>query len=143
MPTYQTEFDNNNEAEVADWLSKCWRCEIKSFGPFSNVDWYMKRNGRLIGIAELKCRSFSYTKYQTVFISVTKWFHLIHGHFGLGVPAVFIIRFTDQVRWIDVFHIDATRHSIKGRKDRGPNSTSIEPAIEIPIDQMTIVSFVE
>lgn len=140
---YFNDKDNQNEIEVANWLSRCWKCEIKRFGTLNGIDWYIEKHERLIAIAELRCRPYSYAKYPNAFMDISKWSMLICSGLGLSVPALYIVRYSDQVRWIEVRNIDATKHTITGRRDRKPSGivgNAVRPAIIIPVNQMVPVT---
>jgi hypothetical protein len=52
------------------------------------------------------------------------------------VPAVFVVRFTDQIKWISLADIDARLCMIGGCSRTVKSRNDIEPIIEVPIDQM-------
>jgi hypothetical protein len=54
----------------------------------------------------------------------------------LSVPAVFVVRFTDQIKWISLADIDARLCMIGGCSRTVKSRNDIEPIIEVPIDQM-------
>ena len=73
-------------------------------------------------------------RYPTVFLNVRKWMALNLASVGLGVPSVFVVRFTDALCWCSVgLSMGAVR--IDGRRDRRKPS-DIEPLIEVPVAEM-------
>lgn len=123
------------EAEVAKSLEDAWRCLIIKFAKLSPIDWYAERDHRTVGLLELKTREKKHDEHQTVFLAVRKWLALLLGSIGMGVPGLFVVRFTDGTFWIPVREIDPSRHMIGGRTDRGaPND--IEPGIRVEIAKM-------
>ena len=54
---------------------------------------------------------------------------------GLKVPAYFIVQFDDKISYIDVADVDASKHEVNGRNDRG-RSSDLQPTILIPVNQM-------
>jgi hypothetical protein len=135
-PIFKAREDEQSERTVAEQLESAWRCQCRSFGRLSPVDWFFVQDGRLVGIGELKTRSHASSKYATVFLNVRKWLALSLAAHGLGVPAVFVVRFTDQIKWISLADIDARLCMIGGCSRTVKSRNDIEPIIEVPIDQM-------
>lgn len=135
---FQTPEDRAREEAVARVLTTEWRCEVKHFAAMSPVDWFTVKEGRFTGILELKCRKNASTTYPTVFLSVAKWSNLTSGSDGLGVPAGFVVRFTDKILWINIAKVDASKNRVAGRNDRGA-AHDREPVIDVPIEAMSVV----
>lgn len=135
-PIFATAEDAAAEQEVFAAVARVWGCEIYPFGPLSPIEAYATRHGRLVGLLEVKHRSHSYGHYPTVFLNVRKWLALILGSSGLGVPAVFAVRYEDGIWTIEVNRVDARRVSIGGTRQVVKARSDIEPVIEIPIDEL-------
>ena len=138
-PIFATSEDRKSEEEVARIIESTWGCEVRSFGSLAIIDWYAMRDGRMVSLLELKTRSHSSTRYQTVFLNVRKYMALFWGQACLNVPALFCVRFTDEIRWIRVYDIDATKHKIGGCASRVKSVTDIEPVIEVPVAKCKIL----
>lgn len=136
-PLFQTTTDRENEAMVAAVLSSAWDCEIRSFGRLAPLDWYAVKDGRMSGVLELKSRSHASTDHPTVFLNVRKWLALALAEVGMGVPAIFVVRFTDGIRWVALSGVDATDHKIAGTVKRVKSDSDIEPVIDVPVSVMT------
>lgn len=136
---FKSKEDEASESEVSKIIEAAWNCECHSFGLFSAVDWYFVRNGGMSGVGELKTRSHSSDLHPTVFLNVRKWLALLLASNGLGVPAVFIVRFVDCVRWINVSEIDATAVIVGGCKRIVKSRNDIEPIIEVPVADMKVL----
>jgi hypothetical protein len=133
-PIFTTAGDRATEQQVAAVLENAWRCRMIHFGLLSPLDWYSTRDDRLVGVLELKARSHASDRYPTVFLSVRKWLALITAGIGLGVPALFVVQFTDGVRWCRVADIDASQHRMGGCRPRpGREDLDVEPLIEVPV----------
>lgn len=132
-PIFQTAEDQASEAYVAEVLASKWRCQIQSFGALSPVDWFAARDGRLVGVLELKSRGHPAAKYPTVFLNVRKWLALSLASIGLGCPAIFVVRFSDSIRWIPLIDIDAGAQRIGGCSRLVKSGNDIEPVIDVPI----------
>jgi hypothetical protein len=136
-PIFKTPEDEKNEQMIGELLGAAWNCTLHSFAKLTPIDWWAERDGRIVGVLELKCRAHDSAKYPTVFFSVRKWLGLSLAAVGLGVPALFVVRFTDCVRWIEVANVDAEDVTISGcfpaiRKSRA----DVEPLIEVPVRDM-------
>ena len=127
--------DRAKEAEVAAQMSAAFKCLVHDFGSLNDVDFWLEKNGKLAAYAELKCRDILSTKHEDVFLSVRKWLALTLLKTGPGVPCLFVVKFSDEVRWIDINDIDASRTEICERKDhRAANDR--EPVILVPVVDM-------
>lgn len=135
-PIRCTDHDKRVEHEVAGLLERKWNCEVRQFGNLCPIDFYCLRDGRLVGLVELKSRSHAHDAYGTVFLNVRKWLALGLGQVGLGCPALYVIQFLDGVRWIKWDDIDARQITIAGTSKHN-SQTAIEPLIEIPTCKMT------
>ncbi len=139
-PRFANAADRKSEQETALLLGHLWNCEIKSFGLLSPVDFFAVRDGLLVGVLELKTRSHASTAFSTVFLNLRKWGSLMLYHFGLGCPALYVIRFTDEYRWISITEVDASKWTIGGTKTIVKSHTDIEPVILVPVAQMHSLS---
>lgn len=130
---FHTPTDTDAEQSVAAELERAWGCELHKFGALAAVDWYATRHGRMVGLLELKNRSHASDSYETVFLNVRKWMALTLSSVGLGAPPIFVVRFTDGIRWVPVAEIDASHHRIAGCSRIVKASNDIEPVIEVPV----------
>lgn len=134
--TYATDADRTSERDVARALEQAWACELRPFGSLAPVDWYALRHGRIVGIAELKSRSHAAGTHETVWLNVRKWLALHLASVGMGVRGVFVVRFADDTRWIDVSDIDARRVRVAGCRRIVKSASDVEPVIEVPVESM-------
>jgi hypothetical protein len=135
-PIFRTANDAKNENEVARELAAAWRCNVRSFGMLAPIDFYAERDGRLVGLLELKSRPHPSGKYATVFLNVRKWLALSLGALGMGTVSVFVVRFDDGICWIQVADIDATKFRLGGCARVVKSLSDLEPVIEIPVVTM-------
>jgi hypothetical protein len=135
-PQFGNDRDRANEHQVAALLEQSWRCSINSFGSLSPVDWYAERHGRLIGLLELKCRTHPKAKYPAAFLNVRKWLSLSWAAFGLCVPAILVVRFTDSTLWVPLNRIDAQKTVIGGCLRIVKSANDIEPIVMVPVASM-------
>jgi hypothetical protein len=135
-PIFQTRADRRAEGEVGAVVGLAFGCNIHSFGQLATVDWWAERHGRTIGVLELKIRTQRLADGGTVSLSVRKWLSLANASFGLGCPALFVVQFVEDIRWIPLTVVDASNHRVGEafRLVKGP--CDIEPLIEIPVADM-------
>ena len=128
--------DEAAEQTVAASLEAAWGCRLHRYPQFTPVDWYAERDGRLVGLVELKARQHHAGQYPTVWLNVRKHLALTLGSVCYGVPSVFVVQFTDGVRWVRVDEIDARRPVIGGCRAVVKAATDREPVIEVPVEQL-------
>jgi hypothetical protein len=132
---FKTADDDRRENDVAGELARAWGCTLRSFSWLSPVDWWAERDGRIVGLLELKCRTCSSSTYPTVFLSLRKWLALTLASLALDVPGLFVVRFTDGVWWVPVARVDARAIRVAGRAVvRQP--ADVEPLIDVPVASM-------
>jgi len=142
LRVFTTPADHASEQAVAAMLEQVWRCDLHRYPHFAPVDWYAERDGRLSALVELKTRSHASDRHATVWLNVRKHLALSLGAMHYGVPSLFVVAFTDGVRWIDVSEIDARRPRIGGCSRIVKALTDREPVIDVPVDRMKRVSLV-
>lgn len=133
-PIFTTTSDVTSENEISALLEREWGCEMRRFGLLAPLDWYSTRAGRLVGVLELKTRSHPFAQFPTVFLNVRKWLALTLASTGLGVPALFVVRWADSLGWCSVADVDARVHRIGGCSRRVKSDSDIEPVIEVPVE---------
>jgi len=135
---FQTSKDLTRQKEIAEAVGKAWDCKVTGFGDMNAVDYWFEKYKRCVAVGELKDRPHSINKYPTVFLSMRKWMALHLAATGMGVKGLYIVQFTDHLMYVDVYEVDAVRHMVGGRTDRGAQN-DIEPLIEVPIGQLRAV----
>jgi hypothetical protein len=135
-PIFATSADRAAEEEVARRLVAAWGCELHRFGALAPVDWYALRDGRMAGVVEVKSRGHRKADYPTVFLNVRKWMWLTRYSMGLGVRALFVVRFADALCWVPLDEVDARRHRIGGCARQVKARSDVEPVIEVPVELM-------
>jgi hypothetical protein len=124
------------EAEVADILAAAWKCQVRPTPLRSYYDFEFDRNGRTVGICEVKTRRFESFKYADTYLPLEKWYRLLDISRSLEVVGIFVANFTDEIRWIEVGQIDARRHEVCGRTDRPDMPHDWSTKILVPVADM-------
>lgn len=141
-PLFATAADNAAQADVAALIERAFGpgLSLKPFGRLCPIDYYAERDGRLAAVLEVKSRSHDSTQYPTVFLNVRKWLALTMASLGLGVPAFFVVRFTDRVLFVDIADVDASEGRIGGTAKIVKSKSDREPVIEVPVSGMREVA---
>lgn len=139
-PIFQQQQDRDGERLVVERLKSAWGCEIEPFGMLAPIDYFATRHGRLSAVLEIKCRSHAQHTYETVFLNVRKWLALGLAQVGMGVPAIFVVKFTDAIGYIRWEDIPGNRLSILGCSRRVKSRSDIEPIIEVRVGEMVWLS---
>jgi hypothetical protein len=136
---FQTPADLAAEAAVAAELEHAWRCKLHQFSELCPIDRYAVKRGRVAGLVEIKVRAHATTTYPTVWLNARKWLALMLTGLGLCCPAVFVVRFTDGIRWIRLGDVDASLVTMGG-VDRARRPLALrgdqEPVIDVWVDRM-------
>ena len=133
-PLFTKDLDKEHEEEVAQIIGRAWRCQVHEYGRLAPIDYYAERDGRLVGLLELKSRTHVHDKYPTVFLNSRKWLVLTMASLGMAVPGIFVVRFIDGLYWIPIAQVDARNITMGGTKKIVKSRTDIEPVIEVPIE---------
>lgn len=133
MKEFSTPDDRAAERAVCAAVGHAFGCEVHSFGDLAPVDAYACRDGQLVGMLEIKRRTHAYGTYPTVYLSTRKYLGLYLASIGFGVPALYVIAWTDRTGWVNIVHVDGRAHRMGGRVPRIGAANDIEPVIEVPI----------
>lgn len=139
-PLYTNDYDLKSEDAIKNAVEQAWNCTLHHFGRLCPLDFYAVRDGRMVGIIEAKSRSHNASAFPTVFLNVRKWLALTMASVGLGVPALYVVRFLDGIRYISVHDIDAAEMRIGGTQKKAiQGHRDIEPVIEVPVASMRLL----
>lgn len=136
---YQQAEDKAREREIAQRVADAWHCEAVEFPALSPIDWYMKRENKLVGLIEIKTHRNRIAEYRTVLLDVLKTMHLMYAALAFNVKAVFVVQFTDGLYYVDVARLCGLPTAVRGRTDRG-DRFDVHPCIEIPRDRFTEIA---
>lgn len=128
-PYNETEQDLQNEAAVAEILSKKWGCDVHKLSEkIYPVDWVFSRDMVVVAYGEYKKRS---KKYDTTLLSVSKYYRMIDLMNMAKVPVLLIIEWPDGIYYLDFSWEDMNLKAFIGGSSRGQNG-DIEPIVYIP-----------
>ena len=140
LRVFTTPEDHAAEDRAARVIESAWNCKLNRFPHYNGVDWYAERGGQMVAVLELKTRTHASTKHDTVWLNIRKWVALGMARIGLGVPALFVVQFTDELRYIDLGKIDGHRHRMAGCRQVVKSYTDIEPVIEVEVSGMKLLT---
>jgi hypothetical protein len=140
LAVFTTPEDHASEDLAARVIEAAWKCKLHRFPHYHGVDWYAERAGSMVAVLELKTRSHSSTKHETVWLNVRKWLALGMARIGLGVPSLFVVQFTDELRYVDLVDVDGHQHRIAGCKRIVKSPLDIEPVIDVPVSSMKLLT---
>ena len=137
---YAVEGDKKNERSAQQLIEECWGCKLHRWPDLHPIDWYAEADGRMVAMLEMKGRTHTSTHFPTVFLNFRKWSVMMAQCSMAKLPAIFVVRFTDEIRWVPLPRINpnATNGYIRiaGCSERVKSDTDIEPIIEVPVRDM-------
>ena len=130
---YETQEDLSSEAEVANYLSKIWKCEMSKLPIRYHLDFVAQRGKNAVAFCEVKVRNYSMEqigKMGGYMLSLGKWSSAKQMCEASGLPFILIIKATDGIWFslIDSFKPDSV--IVNGRTDRA-DWQDIEPCVLI------------
>ena len=130
---YETQEDLSSEAEVADYLSKIWKCEMSKLPIRYHLDFVAQRGKNAVAFCEVKVRNYSMEqigKMGGYMLSLGKWSSAKQMCEASGLPFILVIKATDGIWFslIDSFKPDSV--IVNGRTDRS-DWQDIEPCVLI------------
>jgi Holliday junction resolvase-like predicted endonuclease len=140
LRVFSTPADREAEDRAAAILERRWNCKLHRYEPFDRIDWYASRDGETVAFIELKTRSHPAGQYPTVFLNYRKYRELFSSWENSRKPHLFVVQFQDQLRYIDVLCIDATRIPVRGCNRIVKSPLDVEPVIEVPVSSMKVLS---
>lgn len=132
-PTFATDKDRQNEAQVIAAIESKWRCKVHPFGKLCQVDFYALRDNRIVSVLELKSRTHERARYPDVFLNVRKWLALTLASMGMGCPAIFVVKFTDGIWFVPVNEIPAGTVEMGGTARIVKSRSDIEPVFRVDV----------
>jgi hypothetical protein len=136
MTLFETEIDLLHERAVADVLEILWRCQLVKRAPTDPCDYNAVRDDKLMSVIEIKCRTSEKARYPTVYVSHDKRNDLLAEGELLGVPALWVVRFTDMLCYIDAGKITGSV-TLAGRPPRAGSTKDQEKMIELDIQLLS------
>jgi len=131
-----TEAAQNAEDGVCRAIERITGATVHHFGSLAPVDAYASKDGRVVAWFEIKVRSHESTRYKHVFLSARKWWHLLTADALQGVPAYFVVRFTDSIRYIRVTNVDPENMKVVKANRAYQSRNDREVVMLVPVEKM-------
>lgn len=120
-PINETISDIQNETRVIRQFCDAWGMQFVKQSMSDRVDFRLYRDGCVVALAEVKCRSNDRRRYPTFFVSQDKANEAIRRADEMGVPCLLIVSFTDGIHYCVLTAKAISLTSVGGRSDRGQN----------------------
>jgi hypothetical protein len=115
-PRYESQADRARELAVIERVGQITKLEPKSLPAYSEADYAMVRDGRVVGVAEVKVRG---KRYDEMFISLHK-VQALRDYAALGLAARIFFAVPDGIYAQEVSHPEINGWiGYAGRADRG------------------------
>jgi hypothetical protein len=136
-PIYETEQDRTREEQTFKLLAENMGFDYINMPQLSVVDKLLcYKDKRLAAIAELKIRTNRFNAYPTYLFSETKCSALLSISEAIKVPALLIVRFSDQIAFTKLR--SGYDQKLGGRVDRG-DSKDMETCVFIPMREFKTI----
>lgn len=119
---------------IAEKLAQAWKCEYDNMGPYSAFDVYLKRDKKIVALAEIRTRgNRTCHEFPTVMIDLDKWFVLMQAEIGLSMPGFFVVAFKDGIYYVRIGTLPVNQYKINYRGRARPQAKNdVSPVIEVP-----------
>lgn len=132
-PFYETSDDLSREREVADEISRAWKCKVRKMPVSYRVDYALFSANTLLAWLEIKCRTNAMQAYDTYMISADKIMSGLDLAHHANAPFLLVVKWSDGIGYTKINKLSDYKIEFWGRADRGdPND--MEPVALIPIE---------
>jgi hypothetical protein len=139
-PIYETDADLARERQAVSVLCKFYDCTAVKLPISYGLDYSLIKDGKVVAMVEIKCRTNSSQAYDTIFVSVLKRMKALELRRAAGIPTLFVPCFTDGVFVID-FNEKPDELTYEGRLDRMDKADQ-EPVIHYRTGRLSFVGCV-
>lgn len=133
---HETKQDLSNEQEIARAIEQKWNCHANKLPKHYRCDFVLTRAGNVVAFAEVKCRSIPHNRYRNVILGLKKVTETNALAREAGVPAYFVIRFTDGTYYTDINRAISYAVTYGGQTVKMRDSRDMEPTCNIPISNL-------
>ena len=133
--TYESEADLFNERSVFKAISKAWGGDCIKLKPYFVADAAVCRGGNVVAFVEVKCRTITRCRFPTYLISLHKLNELSFLSAFSGIPAVIVVKWSDEIGWWTVPKSLEDCEVIMGGTNKRNDPQDQEPVALIPIEE--------
>lgn len=94
---WETADDLKREADVVALYAQYKNCDYEKLPIAYKADYAFLRDGEIVAFIEIRCRNVAHDEYPTIMLSLLKWHDVNAMAKAAGVPAMFVVRYTDGV----------------------------------------------
>lgn len=128
-----------NEHAVKTFLQDVWSVEVQERYHYDPIDWDVWQGGEQIGVVELKNYNRNAFDTPTVILNIRKFIALRDWNREFELPALYMVNFLDEIRYIDIRRV-STAEPVMGGQKGGPRSTDWEPVYMVPVADMKLLA---
>jgi hypothetical protein len=129
----------SNETKIKAIVQDRWGVQIVERDHYDPIDWQVYRSQVLVAAIELKSYNITAFQYSDAILNLRKYIALRDWCRTYGLPALYMVNFLDEVRYIDVRNVDISFPVLGGQKKQ-VRSTDWEPIYKIPVSSMKLLA---
>lgn len=119
-PIYETEANLKEELQVMQVFADRYGYEFNKLPLQYRMDFAVLRDRKLLGLVEIKCRKFSWSKYSTLIMSLAKLMHM-QTYSSMNIPVTLLMKNTDGLWWWRYNPSSIDHYGWGGRHTGGPS----------------------
>ena len=130
------------EARALERIGRHWECDVRPFAQNDILDFWCIRDGQMAAVGEYKYRQYYIDDFETTWLRLTKWQHLVVHSTALDLPAFYVVEFLgDVLCFVNVIQLTCPpcRLEVGGRTDRPErgNWDKFQPMVGVPTSLLT------
>ena len=134
---YESQSDLDGELRIVERIKKKWNCGAVKMPHEYYTDFFLTEAGdskRVMAKAmcEIRCRSHRFGVFDSVFISLNKARNLLEMSEFTGLPALFVVQWTDKCGYIKLAS-PLPEITIGGRNNMR-DKYDTEPVVNLPVE---------
>ena len=134
-PIYESDGDREREAQVAAMYAQVMGLDAKAMPRKAPYDYEMLRDGKLVSIVEIKCRTKQYDPFWVSHSKMVAFHCEAHQRW---VSGILLVQWPDMIGWLEVNRLDPESWPTEtgGRTDRNDRK-DIEKMAAFPLSWFT------
>ena len=97
-PLYETKANLDEELQVMQAFAKRYGYSFKKIPIQYRMDFAVFRDKKMLGLVEVRCRTFSWNKYSTLIMSMAKLMHM-QTYSNMNIPVTLLLKNADGLWW--------------------------------------------
>jgi hypothetical protein len=138
-PRYETTGDKARQRRTIGVFCEAFKCEAVPTPDLTGWDYEIHRDGKTVGLVEVKCRLCNHATYPTYMIGLRKMTDLRAEASRRAIPSILLVAWQDRIGFVHTdTAIDTGFVAHGGRNDRD-DPMDTEAVLHIPIDKFRYV----